>query len=48
MGTPNGSGYFKWVSGETYWGELYNGKIHGKGIKTWPDGKKYEGEFQEN
>lgn len=31
----------------TYAGELYQGKYHGKGIKSWPDFSYLEGEWQE-
>ena len=29
-----------------YYGDWSNGKIHGKGVFTWNDGRKYEGEYQ--
>jgi hypothetical protein len=29
-----------------YYGEILNGKKHGKGIKTWKDGDRYEGSWK--
>jgi hypothetical protein len=34
-------------SGDCYFGEFKDGKKHGVGVKTWPDGCVYEGEWQE-
>ena len=31
--------------GETYTGEWKDNKMHGKGIFTWKDGRKYDGEY---
>jgi hypothetical protein len=30
-----------------YSGSWHNGKMHGKGVYTWADGKQYVGEFHE-
>ena len=27
---------------------MINGKLHGDGVFTWPDGRKYEGHYFEN
>ena len=32
----------------TYYGELKAGRKHGKGVKTWPGGDRYEGGFVED
>ena len=32
-------------NGDTYVGELKDGKKHGNGIYTWVDGKRYEGKW---
>ena len=31
-----------------YNGDWKNGKMHGLGIMTWPDGRRYEGRFRYN
>ena len=31
-----------------YSGNFVNGKFHGQGSYTWPDGSKYEGPFEDN
>lgn len=31
----------------TYEGDWLLGKMHGKGVFTWPNGKKYSGEYVE-
>lgn len=36
---------FAWPSGERYVGQMVNGEMHGRGKKTWPDGKRYQGDF---
>jgi hypothetical protein len=36
------------VDGSTYTGNIINGKMHGYGTYTWPNGDKYVGEFTDN
>ncbi|KAK7078631.1 agglutinin-like protein 2 [Halocaridina rubra] len=31
----------------TYVGQWFCGKLHGEGIMTWPDGRRYEGQFRQ-
>jgi hypothetical protein len=38
-------GLYIWKDGERYEGEWKEGKFHGKGIKTLPDGTVYDGEW---
>ena len=35
------------AQGEGYVGELRDGKPHGQGVMTWPDGSRYEGELRD-
>lgn len=37
------SGMFVWPDGVQYKGHFYNDLIHGEGLLTFPDGKKYFG-----
>lgn len=32
----------------TYCGQWFCGKLHGEGIMTWPDGRRYEGQFRQS
>lgn len=41
----NGFGKFKSPDGETYDGNYYEGKMHGKGTKTYSNKDIYEGEW---
>ena len=34
--------------GYHYEGETRDGKPHGPGVMTWPDGQRYEGEYRED
>ena len=34
--------------GSRYFGEVYNGKAHGKGTKVWSDGAQYVREFKDD
>ncbi|GIT08688.1 MAG: hypothetical protein CM1200mP30_23180 [Pseudomonadota bacterium] len=43
----NGYGTWTYTDLTTYVGEWRDGKKHGKGTVTWPNGYIYEGEFQE-
>jgi hypothetical protein len=36
-------GTFEWVDGRVFKGTFKNGVMHGEGIYTWADGRKYEG-----
>jgi hypothetical protein len=42
-GTVNGYAFAANTNGDTYEGELVNGKFHGRGIYVFADGKKIEG-----
>lgn len=44
----NGTGNFKFETGEIYVGDFVNGKPVGSGELLYPDGKKYTGELVEN
>ena len=44
-GLPNGVGALKSPSGQ-YVGDFQDGKFHGQGVMTWPDGTKYVGGFR--
>jgi hypothetical protein len=37
----------KFGSGETYKGGWLSGKLHGRGIYTWPHGGRYEGDYRD-
>ena len=37
-------GHFRWPDGSKCKGEFYRNNIHGKGIYTWIDGRKFDGE----
>ena len=39
-------GLYIWRDGERYEGEWGEGKFHGKGIKTLPDGTIFDGDWQ--
>ena len=34
------------INYKKYDGEWLNNNMHGKGVYTWRDGRKYEGEYQ--
>ena len=36
----------EWLDGQKYVGELMDGERNGKGIFTWPDGSKYDGNWK--
>eukprot|EP01113_Clastostelium_recurvatum_P000076 TRINITY_DN1003_c0_g1_i1.p1 TRINITY_DN1003_c0_g1~~TRINITY_DN1003_c0_g1_i1.p1 ORF type:complete len:441 (-),score=155.83 TRINITY_DN1003_c0_g1_i1:425-1747(-) len=42
-----GLGCFEFDNGEHYHGEWSSDKFHGIGVCTWPDGRKYQGEFRD-
>ena len=35
-------------NGNVYQGTILGGRMHGKGLLTWADGQKFEGEFVDN
>ena len=37
----------KYANGMVYDGEWKNDLRHGFGVLTWPDGRKYEGDYKE-
>lgn len=37
----SGYGKYVWENGRTYEGNWKNGKMHGKGIYTWEDQRRY-------
>ena len=41
----HGNGHYKLANGSEYTGEWFDNKFHGKGTQTWPDGRRYEGDF---
>ena len=41
-----GKGVYTPWSGAKYDGDYVDGKMHGKGVMTWPDGRKYRSEWQ--
>lgn len=44
----SGQGYFTWPQGKKllkYVGHYIDGKMQGKGVLEWSDGRKYTGEF---
>lgn len=40
--------FLEWQDGSKYYGHVFNGKRHGKGIFVWPDGTRYDGHWFEN
>ena len=44
--TINGVATYVWPNGETYTGDVLNGKEHGKGTYIYASGDKYEGEYK--
>lgn len=42
-----GSGGLKRLPSMHYEGEFRDGKRHGRGAYTWPDGSRYEGGFRD-
>jgi len=45
--TPNGRGTFRFSNGDTYAGEVHNGKPDGYGTRNYVlSGERYEGEFR--
>lgn len=47
----HGSGKVIWPDGKTYTGEFADGKMQGKGLKTWPEelgGGQFDGAFVED
>ena len=45
MDVITGKGKRVWVNGDTYEGELINGKECGQGKYRWVNGSQYEGTF---
>ena len=43
-----GTGVFTFANGDTYEGQMVDGKKEGKGIYKWADGSSYEGEYKDN
>ena len=43
----NGFGNLFYEDGRKYVGEFQNDLKHGHGIYSWPNGKKYEGNWKE-
>ena len=42
-GKPHGNGLL-WLAGGNYEGDFVNGKMHGTGTRTYPDGRTYVGD----
>jgi hypothetical protein len=42
----NGFGHFEWKTGEQYFGNFENGKMHGYGVFYWISKKKYTGNWR--
>lgn len=40
-----GYGHFEWNSGDQYWGNFEQGKMHGYGVFYWKDGRQYVGNW---
>ena len=38
-----GKGICKYKNGDFYLGEWKNNNMHGEGVYTWADGRRYEG-----
>ena len=34
------------ADGSIYEGDWFEGKMHGRGVYTWPSGQSYEGEYK--
>lgn len=45
MINKEGTGVFRWASGNIYDGEFKDDERHGKGIMTWTDGSQYNGDW---
>ena len=44
-GDPNGMGRLTWANGSKFVGNFKKGKRHGKGLFTFPDGRREQGEW---
>ena len=44
----NGYGKYQWSNKHIYEGNFVLGKMHGKGVYTWPDGSIYRGTYKNN
>ena len=44
--TTSGNTFMPIPNGSVYNGERKNGKKHGHGVQTWPDGSRYEGMWE--
>jgi hypothetical protein len=44
----NGYGKYQWSNKHIYEGNFVLGKMHGKGVYTWPDGSVYRGCYKNN
>ena len=38
--------YYEWANGNTYVGQVVDGKMEGRGTYTWKDGREYEGDWK--
>lgn len=39
-------GKYKFLDGREYVGEWKDNNMNGRGVCTWPDGRSYDGEYQ--
>ena len=44
----NGRGKYTWPSGDVYEGEMKDDKFHGQGTKTYRDGRRESGTWQDS